>query len=108
VEQTFFTTIRKVTVIALIQLVVLFALVAVLSIWDVLGKDVLEKAISSIFLLIFSAAIIVIAAMEREGMGRQVLFGKNSGKEKMSFGRVVFWVVVVVIAISYIGDILSF
>ena len=78
-----FHSIRRVMLGVLIITVSLLALLGVLAIWDVIAeKDVLYKSLSSIGILAFSAFVIVITCLEREGgslVGRKVSVGSFIG-----------------------------
>lgn len=62
--------IKEVAVGVLITAVSILTLIAILSIWDVFGKEVLWKSISTIGIVAFGALIVIIAS--------QVLSHKDS------------------------------
>ncbi len=84
-----FIRIRHLTVVILIAVVSILALVGVLSIWDVVGGEVLLKSFSSMAIVIFSSVVMVLTCLEREG--HQILHRKMSG-----------WSAVVVIIFAYL------
>lgn len=58
--------IKRVAIWVLIVSVVLFTFLAILSIWDVLQKDVLGKSLSTLGVIAFAALIVVVAAKSYE------------------------------------------
>ena len=58
--------VKSVAIGILITAVSVLTLIAILSIWDVLSKDVLWKSISTIGIIAFGALIVVIAAQALE------------------------------------------
>ena len=62
-------TIKKVAVAILIISVCFLTFLAVLSIWDVLSKDVMYKSLSTIGVIAFAALIVLVAAKSLEEKG---------------------------------------
>ena len=62
-----FSTVRGATVVFLIALVVLFAFVGALSIWELLDGEIVQKSLSSIAIIAFGAFVVIIACLQREG-----------------------------------------
>ncbi|MEA2112956.1 MAG: hypothetical protein U9P50_03235 [Patescibacteria group bacterium] len=59
-------TIKKIAVVILVISVTLMTFLAILSIWDVLDKDVFWKSISTIGVVAFGSLIIVVAVKALE------------------------------------------
>lgn len=62
-----FRGIRKLALVVLLAAVSILALIGVLSIWEVLSEDIGERSIATIALLAFSALLIVLTCLHREG-----------------------------------------
>ena len=58
--------VKSVAIGILITAVSILTLIAILSIWDVLSKDVLWKSISTIGIVAFGSLIVVVAAQALE------------------------------------------
>lgn len=58
--------IKKIAVSVLVTAVTLLTFLSILSIWDVLAKDIFWKSISSIGVVAFGALVIVVAAQTLE------------------------------------------
>jgi hypothetical protein len=91
-----FTGIRTGTVSLLIVSVSLLALFGVLSIWEVLSKDVLHKSLASLAVVAFDAVVIMVACMTREN--HQFFHGG----EKFSIGRVLGVLLLVLFGVPFI------
>lgn len=61
-----FGTIRRMTVVILIVSVALLALLGVMSIWELLTRDIVTRSLSSMAVIAFSALIVVLTCLERE------------------------------------------
>ncbi len=85
-----FTAIKKYTAGVLILALALLAFLAILSIWDVLDKEVTTKSIYSMLMVSFSSVLIIIGATVGEGRESIFGFGKGEkGKHRFSIGRVI-------------------
>jgi len=61
-----FEVVRRLTVVFLVTAIAVLALLGILSIWEVVGGDVISKSFSSIVIATFSSLIIVVTCLERE------------------------------------------
>lgn len=59
-------SVKKIAIGVLIAAVSVLTLIAVLSIWDVLSKDTLGKALGTIGVVAFGALIVILASKEVE------------------------------------------
>ncbi len=57
---------KQIAIYTLVTAVAILTLIAVLSIWDVLSKEVLGKSLSTIGVVAFGALIVVIASQALE------------------------------------------
>ena len=60
------TNLRQTAIYILVTAVAILTLIAVLSIWDVLSKEVLGKSLSTIGVVAFGALIVIIASQALE------------------------------------------
>ena len=75
-----FSQIRKATVGTFIAATVLFVFLAVLSIWELVSRDFLEKSLVSLGVLSFGAVLIIIATLERDNLLVNPLKRKSTEK----------------------------
>ena len=81
-----FRVIRRTTLIALIVAISLLAFVGVFAIWEILEDEkIVTKSLVSLTILAFSAFIIVITCLEREGR-----LGSPRGSKTISVGSIIF------------------
>jgi predicted permease len=99
-QTSIFTKIRYNCLVTLMVLVGGLAFVGILSIWEVLSKDVLDKTLSSLAVLIFSSLLIVLTTLERDNK-LNVLFRKN-GHSEISVWRVLGLIILTPIIIAFI------
>ncbi|PIQ92086.1 MAG: hypothetical protein COV70_01440 [Parcubacteria group bacterium CG11_big_fil_rev_8_21_14_0_20_39_22] len=64
-----FAGIRQTTTVFLVVCVSILALLGALSIWEVMGGEILERSFSSMIILSFAAFIIVLTCLTREKIG---------------------------------------
>ena len=83
-----FSVVRHTSIVFLIISTVLLAFCGVLSIWDVVTGDVLQKSLSSIGIIIFSSSIITLACLNREG--------RKIGNFPVSSGWAIFAIIAVI------------
>lgn len=88
-----FTAIRKSAIVVLTISVGAFAFLGILSIWEVLDKEDVYKALTSIGIIAFACFLIVMVALEREGK----LWQQFSPGGKLSGGS--GWVAVLAVII---------
>lgn len=81
-----FSAIRHSTIAVLIVLVVFLTLFGVMAIWDMIGGQVVDKSLSTMGLLTFSAVVINITCMQREGM-------TDLKQKKISTGMTIFAII---------------
>ena len=92
-----FQSIRKITVGFLIAAVSFLAFLGVMSIWEVIqDKEILNKSLASVALLAFSAFVVVMVCLEREGSE----FTKKRERE-ISVGGIIIFIVLLWILLSF-------
>lgn len=85
------------TVVTLITSAVMLALLGIMSIWEILSRDVLHKSLSSIALIGFSSLIIIFVCIERDG-GSSSLSKKISGP-----GAIILLIIGAYLAFTFLG-----
>ncbi len=95
-SKAMFANIRHITLSIFIGALGILALLGVLSIWEVVGGDVMSKSLSSIAVLGFSALIVLIACLLRED--NPALVG-GSTEGKMSITRIILTVLFVILVL---------
>jgi hypothetical protein len=67
VPNPLFNELRKGTIGLVIVSVSILALLGVLSIWEVVGKEILNKSFTSLLVIAFGAFVMILTCLEREG-----------------------------------------
>lgn len=93
-----FTSIRKTAIAILVVSVGTFALLGILSIWEVIGKEDVYKSLTSMGVISFASFLVILVSMEREGK-----LWQNSAKNvpQFSTGRVVGIAIVLIILLMF-------
>jgi len=86
-----FSMIRHMTLYVLMVSAALLGLFGILSIWEVLSKEVLYKAISSIATTGFAAFVVVATSLLREK--------KKVFEHKPTGGQILFWIIVAIFVV---------
>lgn len=99
-----FTAIRKSAIILLGISIAALATIGILSIWEVIEKDDVFRSLTSMGIISFSAFLVIVVAMEREGKLMNYFLNERKGQDPASigWGRVVTVLLVVFVIWTFL------